>query len=66
MKFTVSLREIGRIFAIKLRNFKLRKMPKYLNFRFPKGDIFFKIVTKLLQRSSEIFFFLFPNGIVRR
>jgi len=31
-----SLREIRRIFAIKLRNFELWKMPKSLNLRFPE------------------------------
>jgi len=35
-----SLREIRRIFPIKLWNFKVWKMPKLLNFRFPGGDIF--------------------------
>jgi len=30
-------REIGRIFPTKIRNFKLCKMPKLLNFRFPEG-----------------------------
>jgi len=33
----VSLREIGRIFFVKIRNFKLWKMPKLLNFWFPEG-----------------------------
>jgi len=32
-----SLREIGRIFSIQTRNFKLGKMPKSINFRFPEG-----------------------------
>jgi len=31
------LREIRRIFPIKLSTFKLWKMPKLLNFRFPEG-----------------------------
>jgi len=36
-----SLREIGRIFSIKIRNFKLWKMPKLLNLKFlGGGDIF--------------------------
>jgi len=30
-------REIKKIFSIELRNFKLWKMPKLLNFRFPEG-----------------------------
>ena len=32
-----SLREIGRIFSTEIRNFKLWKMPKLLNFRLPEG-----------------------------
>jgi len=32
-----SLRESGRIFRINIRNFKLWKMPKLLNFMFPEG-----------------------------
>jgi len=32
-----SVREIRRIFPIKLHNFQLWKMPKSLNFRFPDG-----------------------------
>jgi len=35
--FGVSLKEIGRIFSIKIRNFQLWKMPKLLNFKFPEG-----------------------------
>jgi len=31
-----SFREIGRIFSVKIRNFKLWKMPKLLNFTFPE------------------------------
>jgi len=31
-----SLRKIGRIFSIKMENFKLGKMPKLLNFRSPE------------------------------
>jgi len=36
-----SLREIGRIFSIKIPNFKLWEMPKILNLRFPEGCYFF-------------------------
>jgi len=32
-----SLREIGGIFFIKIRNFKLWKIPKLINFGFPAG-----------------------------
>ena len=32
-----SLREIGRGFPIKMRIFKLWKMPELLNLRFPEG-----------------------------
>ena len=32
-----SLREIQRIFPVELSSFKLWKMPKLLNFRFPEG-----------------------------
>jgi len=32
-----SLREIGRIFSTKIRNSKLRKMPKLLNFTVLEG-----------------------------
>jgi len=35
MKF--SLREVGGIFSTKIRNFKLWKMPKLLNFMFSEG-----------------------------
>jgi len=31
------LRKIGRIVSIELQSFKLWKMPKLLNFRFPEG-----------------------------
>jgi len=45
MKF--SLREVGRKFSIELRNFKVWKMPKLLNFRFSEGRYFFLILTIL-------------------
>ena len=35
-----SLREIRKVFSIKLRNFQLWKLPKLLDFRFPE-EIFF-------------------------
>jgi len=34
------LREIGRIFSTKIRNFKLWKMPKLVDFRFLEGGYF--------------------------
>jgi len=36
-KVKFGLREIQRIFTIELRYFKLWKMPKLLNFRFPEA-----------------------------
>ena len=54
MKF--SLREIRGIFPIKLRNFKLWKMTKLLNFRFPEGWYFSNFGNTEQKRSSKIFF----------
>ena len=56
MKF--NLREIQRIFPIKLRYLKLRKMPKLLNFRFPEGLYFFNFDNPELKRPSKINFSL--------
>jgi len=58
--------DFRRIFPIKLRNFKLRKMPKLLNVRFPEGWYFLKSNKTAIKRSSKRFFFLLLNGIVRR
>jgi len=49
-----SLREIERIFSIEVRNSKLWKMPKQLNFRFPG---FFLII---------FLFFYFYNTELKR
>jgi len=54
MKFT--LREIGRVFSIEIRNIKLWKMPKLLNFRFLEVWCFVKCDNTELERSSKIFF----------
>ena len=51
-----SLREIRKVFPIKLRNFKLREMPKLLNFRFPEGRYFLNCDNTELKRSSGIIF----------
>jgi len=48
-----SLREIRRIFPIELRYFKLWKMPKLLNIRFPEGWYFLNFDNTELKRSSE-------------
>ena len=50
------LREIRKVFPMKLRNFKLRKMPKLLNSRFPEGRYFLNSDNTELKRSSEINF----------
>jgi len=42
-----SSRKIERIFLIEIRNFKLWKMPKLLNFRFRDGRYFLKSMTIL-------------------
>ena len=56
------LREIGRIFSIEIRNMKLWKMPKLLNFTFPEGWFFF-IVTMLNWKDppNSIFGVKFKN-----
>ena len=64
MKFCLS--EIRRIFAINLRNSNLWIMPKLLNFRFPEGRFFKKIVRIPDCKDPQKYFFLFPNGIVGR
>jgi len=51
-----SLREIGRIFFTKIRNFKPFKMPKSKNLRFLEGWYFFNWDNTELKRSSKIFF----------
>jgi len=56
--------DFRRIFPIKLRNFKLRKMPKLLNFRFPNGWYFLNCDSTKLKRSSV--FFMCPNGSAGR
>jgi len=56
-----SLREIGRIVSIEIpvRNFKLRKMLKWLNFRFWQGWCSLKCDNTELKRSTKIIFFCF-------
>jgi len=44
------------VFPIKLRNFKLWKMPKLINFRFSEGRYFLNRDNTELKRSSEINF----------
>jgi len=51
-----SLREIGRIISIKIRNFKLWKRRKLINIRLPEGWYFFNSDNKELKRSSKTFF----------
>jgi len=51
-----SLREVARIFSIKIRNFKLRKMLKLLSFRFPEGWYFLNCYNSELKRFSKINF----------
>ena len=51
-----SLSEIRRIFFIKMRNYKLRKVPKLLNFSFPEGWYFLNCYNTELKRSSKIIF----------
>jgi len=53
-----SEREIGRIFSIKMHNFKLWKMPELFNLRFPEGWYFLNCDSTELKRSSKIFFFV--------
>jgi len=43
-------------FPNKLRNFKLWKMPKLLNFRFPEGLYFLICDNTELKKSSKIIF----------
>jgi len=52
----LSLRELGRIFPTKTRNYKLWKMPKLLNFRFPVGRYFFHCKKNWMKKSSKIFY----------
>jgi len=51
-----SLREIGKIFPTEVGNFKLLKMPKLLNFRFPEGRYFLNCDNAELKISSKINF----------
>ena len=52
----LSLREIGRIFSIKIRNFELWRMPKLLNFIVSGGDIFLNCDNAELKRSFKMKF----------
>jgi len=52
----ISLRANEKIFPIKLRNFKLWKMPELLNSRFPEERYFLNFANTELKRSSEIKF----------
>jgi len=61
-----SLGDIGRIFAIKICNFKLWKMPKLLNFRFPDGWYSLNCDNTDLKRSSKIFLFCFRTASLGR
>jgi len=57
-----SFRKIGRIFSTKVRNFKLWRMPKLLNFRFLEEWYFWNCDNIELNRSSKIFFFRFRTA----
>jgi len=52
----IQLKRNGKDFFIKIRNFKLWKMPKQLNLRFPEGGYFLNCDNTELKRSSKIFF----------
>jgi len=52
----LSLRGIEKMFSIKIRNFKLWKMPKLFNFRFPEGRYFLNCDNTELKRSSKMNF----------
>jgi len=52
----LSLREIEWINSIKIRNFKLRKMPKLIKFRLPEGQYFLNYENNELKRYSKIIF----------
>jgi len=60
-----SYREIGKDFFIKIRNFKLWKMSKLLDSRFPEG-LYFSIVTILNLKDLLKQMFLFAHGIAGR
>jgi len=49
-------------FSIKIRNFKLLKMPKLINFRFAEGLYFSNYDKTELIRSSKIFFLCFRTA----
>jgi len=49
------------IFPIKMRNFKFWKMPKLLNFSFPKWWYFLKCGNTELKTSSKIIFYVFEK-----
>jgi len=54
LEWNLVLRKIGNIFSTKILSFKLLKMPKSLNFRFPEGWYFLNCDNAEPERSSNI------------
>jgi len=61
LEWNLAKEELEGTFPIKKRNFKLKKMPKSINFRFPEVWYFLNCDNTELKRSSTIFFSVYER-----